>query len=188
MKLTPLAIGTLALLNERSMHPYEMYQTLVARHQNRFVKVKPGSLYHTVERLTHAKLVEITGTEREGNRPERTTYAITMVGKETLQARISELLRDPVKEFPIFPVALSEAHNLPLVEVTAGLTAYVESLDALLVEIAALTEHARNSSVPEAYWLAADYVMTVKTAERDWITGLVARLTTKELPWPTPIP
>ena len=50
-ELTPLAISVLALLNERPMHAYEMYQLLLSRHNNRIVKVRPGSLYHTVERL-----------------------------------------------------------------------------------------------------------------------------------------
>jgi DNA-binding PadR family transcriptional regulator len=186
MKLTPLAIGTLTLLNERSMHPYEMYQTLVARHQDRFVKVKPGSLYHTVERLRSAKLVEATGTEREGNRPERTTYAITTLGRDALQARVAELLREPVKEFPAFPVALSEAHNLHLSEVTASLMAYTERVDELIADVQALIGHARDNSIPEAYWLSADYLLTIKAAERDWISTLLTRLSSKELPWPTP--
>ena len=76
MTLTPLAISALALLNERSMHPYEMYQLLLERHEDRIVRVTPGSLYRTVDRLTADGLAEATGTGREGNRPERTTSAI----------------------------------------------------------------------------------------------------------------
>ena len=48
VKLAPLGIATLALLTERPMHPYEMFQTMLARHDDRVVKVRPGSLYHTV--------------------------------------------------------------------------------------------------------------------------------------------
>jgi len=47
-ELTPLAISVLALLEERSMHAYEMYQLLITRHNDRLLKVRPGSLYHTV--------------------------------------------------------------------------------------------------------------------------------------------
>ncbi|HWU59288.1 MAG TPA: PadR family transcriptional regulator, partial [Microbacteriaceae bacterium] len=38
--ITPLAIATLALLAERPMHPYEMYQTLIQRAEDRIVKVR----------------------------------------------------------------------------------------------------------------------------------------------------
>ena len=43
-ELTPLGLAALALLAERPMHPYEMYQTLVHRREDRNVKVRPGSL------------------------------------------------------------------------------------------------------------------------------------------------
>src|SRR4051794_13852278 len=106
MQLTPLALSALGLLVERPMHPYEMYQLMLERHEDWMVKVRPGSLYHSVERLQEAKLVESTGTARAGNRPERTTYAITAAGREALTTRISELLHKPVREYPHFPFAI----------------------------------------------------------------------------------
>ena len=75
--VTPLGISVLALLVERPMHPYEMYRLLLERHEDRRVKIRPGSLYHTVDRMAESGLVEATGTERDGGRPERTTYRIT---------------------------------------------------------------------------------------------------------------
>ena len=59
--LTPLAVAALALLAERPSHPYEMYQTLVQRSEDRLVKVRPGSLYHTVDRLEAHGFVRATG-------------------------------------------------------------------------------------------------------------------------------
>ena len=51
VSLTPLGITVLGLLSERTMHPYEMYQLAAARRGDQLVKIKPGSLYHTVTRL-----------------------------------------------------------------------------------------------------------------------------------------
>ena len=53
------------------------------------------------------------GTEREGNRPERTTYEITDAGRD----RAAEQHRPDAgpgrpTEYPVFPFALGEAHNL----------------------------------------------------------------------------
>ena len=48
VSLTPLGITVLGLLSERSMHPYEMYQLASVRRGDQLVKIKPGSLYHTV--------------------------------------------------------------------------------------------------------------------------------------------
>src|ERR1035441_4557413 len=111
-QLTSLGISVLALLKARSMHGYEMLQTLVERHADRIVKVRPGSLYHVVDRLTDEKLIRRAATDREGKRPERVIYEITDAGAEALAERVRELIARPVHEFPQFVVALAEIETL----------------------------------------------------------------------------
>ena len=181
--LTPLAVAALALLNERPMHPYEMYQLLLQRHEDHIVKVRPGSLYHTVERLQGQSLVRVVGTDREGNRPERTTYAITEAGYDALVAQLREWLSTPVNEYPRFPVALAEAHNGPADLVVDDLRAYLERLDEQLAFLSDSMAEAQQCSVPEAYYIEADYLHAMKLAEREWITHLITRIETKDLEW-----
>lgn len=185
-ELTPLSISVLALLNERPMHPYEMYQLLVERHEDRIVKIRPGSLYHTVERLADAALIRVTGTERAGNRPERTTYAITDAGGYALTARVAELIRNPVNEYPAFALALSESHNIDRVDIVEHLNARIDQLQLLVDEFDSLIAIARNDEVPEAYWIAADYLRVLHSTERDWLRRLADRIESKDLPWPRP--
>ncbi|UYM05816.1 PadR family transcriptional regulator [Solicola gregarius] len=181
---TPLSISVLALLNERPMHPYEMYQLLLERHEDRIVKVRPGSLYHVVERLEDRELVEATGTERAGNRPERTTYAISDSGRSTLVTWIDDSVRTPVNEYPIFPLALSELHNLPKEDAVAAIKARVAGLDELIAETDHLIKYAHDADVYEAYWFSADYLRTKNVAERDWLRTTVSRIEKGDLPWP----
>ncbi|KQY60015.1 hypothetical protein ASD11_10975 [Aeromicrobium sp. Root495] len=181
--LKPLAVAALALLNERPMHPYEMYQLLLERQEDHLVKVRPGSLYHAVERLHGEQLVSVVGTEREGNRPERTTYAITEAGYDALVAQLREWLSTPVNEYPRFPLALAEAHNGPADLVVSDLRTYVKNLDVDLERLQEGVAHARSRDVPEAYLIEADYLHTMKLAEREWITQLISRIETKDLPW-----
>src|ERR1700678_4818749 len=70
-QLNSLGISVLALLRARPMHGYEMFQTLVERHADRIVKVRPGSLYHVVDRLEEEKVIRRAATSREGKPPER---------------------------------------------------------------------------------------------------------------------
>lgn len=184
--LTPLAVSVLALLNERSMHPYEMVQLLRERREDWLVKVRPGSLYHTVERLADAGLLAPTGTDRAGRRPERTTYAITATGQDALRSRVAEVLHTPVNEYPAFPAALSEAHNLPLGEAVDHLEHRAALLDDLIAEAGSMIERARSQDIPEAYWFVADYLRAMHTTERDWIRRTLARLRSEELEWPRP--
>ena len=94
------------------MHGYEMFQTLVERHADRIVKVRPGSLYHVVDRLTEEKLIRRAATARDGKRPERAIYEITDAGVEALAERVGQLIAAPAHEFPQFAVALAEIDTL----------------------------------------------------------------------------
>ncbi|TCN40296.1 DNA-binding PadR family transcriptional regulator [Kribbella orskensis] len=183
-ELTPVGMAVLALLNERPMHAYEMFQVLMSREEDRLIKVRLGTVYHTVERLAGQQLVEATGTERAGNRPERTTYAITAEGSAALRRRISEAIETPVYEYPLFPVALSEAHNLPADETVRVLNRRLELLRKQVDEIEATIERVRTEDVEEAYWFVADYLRTQAVAERDWLQTIVNRIESKDLPWP----
>lgn len=178
---TPLGVSVLALLAERSMHPYEMCRLLRERHEDRVVKVRPGSLYHTVERLVADALVEPAGTERAGGRPERTTYRITSAGHAALQDRIRTLLAVPLNEYPRFPVALGEAHNLPRAEVVALLATRIAALSR---EIAEMDAQVPVPDTPEAFLLDWHYLRAMLAAERDWLAALRHRIETKDLEWP----
>jgi DNA-binding PadR family transcriptional regulator len=182
-ELTPLAISVLALLNERPMHAYEMYQLLISRHNHRIVKVRPGSLYHTVERLAGQNHVRATGTERAGNRPERTTYEITPEGVEALRRRVESGLEKYVYEYPLFPVVLSEAHNLDVEDAVLRFRRRVADLDNWLAELDQALATARADGVQERYWMAADYIRSQLAAERDWLTTTIERIESKDLPW-----
>ena len=181
--LTPLGVAALSLLVEEPMHPYEMYQLLVARHEDRLVKVRPGTLYHAVGRLAEQGLVEATGTDREGNRPERTTYKISPAGRETLTRWLQDMLASPVNEYPTFPLAVSEAYNLP-----AGVV--VELLDRRLRELQGQQkflidsqEKVRAKGVDRKYWIDLEYQHAMLGAEIDWIRSLQDQLGSGQLSW-----
>jgi DNA-binding PadR family transcriptional regulator len=181
--LTPLAIAVLALLEEQPMHPYEMYQLLLQRREDRLVKVRPGSLYHTVTRLADQELVHAEGTDRAGNRPERTTYRITAAGTTALRCRIAEILRRPIREYPIFPLAVTEAHNLPADEVIALLTERIRWLDNDIVELDALHGWATTHQVPRRYWMVIELLRAQTDTEAAWLRGIVSDIRDGSLPW-----
>lgn len=183
-QLSALAIAALGLLAERAMHPYEMYQLLMHRHDDRLVKVRPGTLYHAVGRLADAGLVEATGTLRDGNRPERTTYAILPEGRAKLTQELRELLAAPAREYPRFPQALSEAHNLPAAEVIALLEQRMAVLALELADLQADGKLAQVRDVPRRFWIDVCYQQHQLKAELAWLRGIAAELRNGSLPWP----
>jgi DNA-binding PadR family transcriptional regulator len=181
--LTSLGVAALSLLVEEPMHPYEMYQLLMARHEDRLVKVRPGTLYHAVGRLEEQGLVEATGTDREGNRPERTTYRISAAGREALTRRLQDMLAIPVNEYPAFPLAVSEAYNLPAGVVSELLDQRLSDLGGQVKFLAEAQERVQAKGVDRKYWIDMEYQQTMLGAEIGWIRSLQDQLATGQLAW-----
>jgi DNA-binding PadR family transcriptional regulator len=177
-QLTSLGISVLALLKAHPMHGYEMFQTLVERHADRIVKVRAGSLYHVVDRLTEEKLIRRAGTARDGKRPERAIYEVTDAGLEALADRVGELIAVPTHEFPQFAVALAEIDTLGADVAANAIDDRVGALDARVAELMAL----RDASVtPAGYLVAFDYLLATTRAELSWLHGFARRHQTNEV-------
>lgn len=172
--LSPLALSALALLAEAPMHPYEMFQLAIQRRDQRLVKIKPGTLYHAVARLEKDGLIRVRGVERDGRRPERTTYEITDDGCEVLRRDVALLLAQPAEEYPTFPFAISEAHNLPADQVTSLLRQRLSALRGTLAELDDGISSVSGRDLPWAYWLHLEYLRDQYLTQIHWIESALA--------------
>ncbi|WP_186526217.1 PadR family transcriptional regulator [Leekyejoonella antrihumi] len=182
--VTPLSVALLALLHERDMHPYEMLHTLRDRREDHLVKVRPGSLYHCIERLERDGLAQVCGTECVGNRPERTTYRLTDRGRLALREWVHEHLATVENTYPPLPLALAEAHSLSPQEVRERLTIRLNGLEVQIDELEAGLTQMRERDVLDAYGLAWTHSLAMSRAEHDYITDLITRIDSKDLTWP----
>src|SRR5271169_6919547 len=92
------------------------------------IKLRYSSLYTVIELLVRAGFITPKTTTREGNRPERTIYEITITGESELRDWMREILSTPVKEFPQFEAGLSLLPALPPDEASDVLETRVEFL------------------------------------------------------------
>lgn len=181
--LNPLALAVLALLHERPMHPYEMQQVISDRRIHQFVKVRAGSLYHTVERL-HQRLglIRPVETARAGRRPERTVYAVTDDGRQECRNGVRHLLRHPVDEYPAFGAAVEMLRMLPPDEALTLLARRIVDLEACLAgldqALASLRDCRKRIDIIEA-----EYARAMRAAELEWIKNLVTDLRSGVLTW-----
>jgi DNA-binding PadR family transcriptional regulator len=174
--VTPMGVAILALLAERSMHPYEMLQILMQRATDRLVKVRPGSLYHTVDRLVRDGLAEPAGVER-------TTYALTPAGAEALSTELAAMISAPVNEFPRLPLALAEAHNLPRATVIRLLRDRLARLDDELAVLRDGVAAVEAKDLPVRYWVDLTYQIAVYETEQRWITTFVEGIESGDIAW-----
>ena len=77
----------LSMLFERPMHPTRWLSFAVTRHMDRLVKVRTTTIYNTVARMLDEGLLSVRDVQREGNRPERTVYELTEVGRRVHRRR-----------------------------------------------------------------------------------------------------
>ena len=178
-QVTSLGISVLALLRERPMHGYQMFQTLAGGHEDRILKVRPGSLYHVIDRLAEEKLIRRTGTARRGNRPERTTYELTDAGADALAQRLRELVAAPVHEFEKFVVALAEIHHLDRATAVEALRRRIASLQDSAAEPQAL-----RASGSSRHHAAIDYLAATTSAKLEWLEQIVASVQGKAVTAP----
>ncbi|WP_439591284.1 PadR family transcriptional regulator [Microbacterium sp.] len=183
-RLTPLGLMVLALLAEGDMHPYEIIRLMRIRKDDRLVTITNGTLYHTVSRLEKAGLVTEVGVDRDGNRPERTTYSVTDAGTRAVGEWVRrELVR--VDRPAEFRIALAEAHNLDRAEA-------VDLLTERRVALAAQRDLHENGlrgaiakGVPHQYLIELEREGALLRTDLDWLDRIIARIAGEEFPWGT---
>ncbi|MGP3533409.1 PadR family transcriptional regulator [Microbacterium sp. RD1] len=183
--LTPLGVMVLGLLREGDMHPYEMLRLLRTRRDDRLVRVQQGTLYHTVSRLERAGLLAEVGVDRDGKRPERTTYTLTDAGFGAVATWVRHELAvtDRATEFS---VALAEAHNLDAREVSELLDRRRELLAGELEGLRDTLAGASARNVPGQYLVEVDRAAALLATDLAWTEALLTRLRDGTLPWGVP--
>lgn len=181
-RLTPLGAMVLALLAEGDMHPYEMLRLLRHRRDDRIIKLTNGTFYHTVARLERRGLIAEVGVDRDGNRPERTTYALLPESHAVLEDWVRTGLGHADRQAE-FRVALAEAHNLPRVEVIELLGARRAALEAERADLRAKLDAARAGGVREQFLIELDRHAALLDAELGWTSGFLHRLVDPGFDW-----
>jgi DNA-binding PadR family transcriptional regulator len=167
----PLALAVLVLLFERPMHPYEMAATLKERHKEASIKLRYGSLYTVIELLLREGYIVAKETVREGKRPERTIYQLTPIGEVEMRDWLSDLIGNPVKEFPQFEAALSLLPALTPERAVELLEARIVRLDREVARVRADLASAA-AQVPRLFLIEADFYIASVEAERKFVEAL----------------
>src|SRR5215211_8802651 len=137
-----LALAVLSYLIQRPMHPYELSRTLRDNDDTRSIKFNHGSLYMVVGQLAKAGFIAEQEITREGQRPERTVYALTDAGRHELRDWLRELVEEPQQEYPHFVAALSLIGALDPDEAVELLRRRLERLAKRRTEIRELIDRA----------------------------------------------
>jgi len=184
---TPAALSVLSLLNERSMHPYEMRTLMRERRHDRAFRIRESSVYDTVARLAERGFIEPVEVNREGRRPERTVYAITEAGRDELLVWLWELASEPSAEYPAFAAPLMFIYSLGRDRAIAALQQRAARLEAEISSNDAFRRAylADIPDFPRIFQIEDEYAQAMRRAELAWTRETVRELRDGTLPWPT---
>ena len=178
-----LALAVLSYLTRGPMHPYELGRTLRANDDGRSIKFNHGSLYMVVQQLAKAGFVVAQETTRDGQRPERTVYALTEAGRDELRDWLREVVEEPQHEYPHFVAALSLIAALPPSEVLTLLRRRLTRLAEQRAEIRAIIDDALAQGVPELFLIEEEYRLTLLDAESSFVERFIGQITDPEAGW-----
>jgi len=177
----PLALAVLSCLGERPMHPYEISSTLRQRGKEESIKLNFGSLYSVVAALEKHGLIVEQERIREGNRPERTIYAITDEGKAEFEDWLADLLRTPSPDPDSLESALSLLVGLPPEQAAELLDERTARLDLEQRRIESALDWSREHGLPEVFLVETVYRTTMVRAQRDFVARLAADIRSESL-------
>lgn len=178
-----LALAVLSYLTRQPMHPYELSRTLRENGDARSIKFNHGSLYMVFGQLAKAGFIVAQETTREGQRPERTVYALTHAGRGELRHWLRDLVEEPQHEYPHFVAALSLIAALPPDQVVELLGRRLGRLAEQRTEIAALVETTLAAGVPPLFLVEEDYRLALLEAESGFVEHFIERITHPETGW-----
>ena len=93
------------------------------------------------------------------------------------------MLAAPVNEYPAFPLAISEAYNLPAGVVVELLDRRLQALEEQLGFLVSGEELLAKKGVERKYWIDVQFQQSTLRAEIAWIRSLQDQLRSGELPW-----
>lgn len=178
-----LALAVLSYLTRGPMHPYQIGRALRDHGDARSIKFNPGTLYMVVQQLAKAGYIVEQETSRDGQRPERTVYALTDAGRHELRDWLRELVEVPQHEYPHFVAALSLIGALPPREVVELLTRRLRRVAERRAEIRDLIDSTLAAGVHPLFLIEEEYRLALLDAESVFVEHFIEQITHPETGW-----
>lgn len=167
----------LGIAYERETHGYEIVATAKLWGVERWASIGLGSIYHALRALERDGSLIRRETTREGNRPEKTVYAITETGRETFRTLLRSALRDAASPRASIDLALAFAANLPPEERESLIGQRLEDLGERRRQGESQLHYAQTD-LAEIPWIAAslEHHIALLRTEEAWTESLLGRI------------
>ncbi len=178
-----LGLAVLSYLTQGPMHAYAMQRHLRDNDAAATFKLSYGALYSVFGQLVRAGFVVEQGTGRDGNRPERTVYALTDAGRAEMHDWLAELVAEPQPDFPRFGAALSLIAVLRPAQVVGLLGGRLERIREQQEQIRGTVSGALEQGVHPLFLVEDDYRLDLLNAEIAFIERFITAIDDPDRGW-----
>jgi DNA-binding PadR family transcriptional regulator len=164
-----------ALAGQGPMHGHQIRREAQTNRTELWTDIKVGSLYGALNRMADEGIIEAVRTERSGNMPARTIYAITDTGRQEFSVIRDDVLREVRLRPDPVDLALQYSTDLGPDAVVAAFTnrkaALQAELDAWQLLYAQAKPHLRGTEP-----LSFEHHIIRLEAEITWHDRVIAEL------------
>lgn len=166
----------LGLLRERPLYGYEIKQ-IIEEHMGDWTSIAFGSIYFALGKLAEEGFIEKTGTQQEGNRPSRSIYEITALGREEFLRLLHQVWNEMERHYFGFDIGLFFMRALSLDEISGYLRKRVAILEEVVAHLAAhkVNQLAQDEVPPQAAAIF-EHSETHSKAELAWTKDLLTKV------------
>jgi DNA-binding PadR family transcriptional regulator len=164
-----------ALARGGPMHGHQIRRAAQVDRTELWTDIKPGSLYGALHRMAAEGVIEAVRTERTGNLPARTVYAITDDGRAELAAHRDEALIDTRLRPDPVDLALQYTQELAEEELQDVVRARRQAIAAQLASWERLLQTARPY-LKGLEPITFEHTLLRLRAELDWHDRLIGEL------------
>lgn len=166
----------LGLLRKESLHGYEL-KHIIESHLGDWTNIAFGSVYFALGKLRDEGFIEESGSERAGNRPARTVYAITARGRSEFDRLLAETFAAKERQYFEIDEALAfmgpTDHSLAVESFRRRVTEIKAALEALAAHEA---EQGENPEIPPVAHAIFGHSLAHMRAELQWSMEVLADL------------
>lgn len=178
-----LGLAVLSYLVQGPMHAYELQRRLRDNDAASTFKLSYGALYSVVQQLEKACFIEPVEVSREGQRPERTVYALTAAGRTEMHDWLCQLVAEPRNEHTAFVAALSLIAALSPDEVVDLLRRRLTSVAEEQRHMRQGMDHALGAGLHPLFLVEDEYRLGQLDAEVQFIDHFIDRITDARGGW-----
>ena len=149
---------------------------MVDQHIHEISDVQLGSIYAALKRLAQDGLVKEQGRTQSGNRPARTMFKITQLGKNHLRSLMTDAFADPRQAERPVDLAVHFSGLLSINEVSDLLEQRVAALERFgrAIDRAARSTKHEDPAVGELIRDTPDHFRRINRAELAWTKHVLA--------------